>query len=47
MFSLVPGDTSLGGLFSAVALAGDGTVVITGGYGRNSGPRASAWVYQP
>ncbi|MCC6430867.1 MAG: hypothetical protein IT354_08140 [Gemmatimonadaceae bacterium] len=46
-FSLVPGDTSLGGLFSAVALAGDGTVVITGGYGRNSGPRASAWVYQP
>lgn len=46
-FTLVPGDASLGGLFSAVALAGDGTVVITGGYGRSSGPRASAWVYQP
>ncbi|MCE9600960.1 MAG: hypothetical protein K8S21_01940 [Gemmatimonadetes bacterium] len=46
-FTLVEGDGPLTGQFSAVASLGAGGVLITGGYGRGSGPRAAAWVYRP
>lgn len=46
-FTLVPGEPRLAGLFSAVAPLASGGALITGGYGSNSGPRASAWVYRP
>ncbi len=46
-FALVAGEARMAGQFSAVAPLGDGRVLITGGYGNNGGPRASAWVYRP
>ena len=46
-FTMVDGDTALTGQFSAVASLGDGGALISGGYGRTSGPRAAAWVYRP
>lgn len=46
-FALVSGEPRLAGQFSAVALLGDGRVLITGGYGNGTGPRSSAWLYRP
>lgn len=46
-FTLVPGDARMAGQFSAVAALRSGGVLITGGYGSGTGPRASAWVYTP
>ena len=45
-FTLVEGETALTGQFSAVTSLGAAGVLITGGYGRGSGPRAAAWVYR-
>lgn len=45
-FSLVEGDGPLTGQFSAVAPLVGGDVLITGGYGTGSGPRAAAWRYR-
>jgi hypothetical protein len=45
-FVQVPGEVSLAGQFSAVAMLLNGTVLITGGYG-NGGSRSSAWLYRP
>jgi hypothetical protein len=45
---LVGAPTSpLPGSFSAAARLGDGTVLITGGYGNGGAARASAWLYVP
>ncbi|NQV74248.1 hypothetical protein HQ496_14110, partial [bacterium] len=44
---LIPGETDLAGQFSASTKLPDGRVLITGGYGGGTGPRASAWVYSP
>jgi hypothetical protein len=38
---------SLTGQFSATAQLDDGSVLITGGYGEDVGPRARAWLYLP
>ncbi len=46
-FALVGGDARMAGQFSAVAPLGDGRVLLTGGYGGGTGPRASAWLYLP
>lgn len=46
-FAIVPGSDRLTGQFSAVALLQTGGVLITGGYGMDRGPQASAWVYRP
>lgn len=46
-FALVEGDGPLTGQFSAVAPLAGGGVLITGGYGAGSGPRAAAWRYRP
>ncbi len=46
-FGLVAGDPRMAGQFSAVAGLGSGAVLITGGYGNGTGPRASAWLYRP
>ncbi len=46
-FVLVPGVATMAGQFSAVAVLPSGGALITGGYGNGTGPRASAWVYQP
>lgn len=46
-FTLVAGEARMAGLFSAVAPLTSGGALITGGYGRGSGPQASVWVYQP
>ena len=46
-FTLVRGDARMAGQFSAVAALGSGGALITGGYGTGTGPRASAWRYQP
>jgi hypothetical protein len=46
-FTVVDGETSLAGQFGAASRFGDGNVLITGGYGNGTGPRASAWVYRP
>lgn len=43
----VSSDVRMAGQFSAVALLRDGRVLITGGYGENSRPRTSAWMYEP
>lgn len=43
----VPGQTSLAGQFSATAPLPGGAVLITGGYGPDRGPQASAWVFRP
>jgi hypothetical protein len=45
--SLVRGTPRMAGQFSAVAPVPGGRVLITGGYGNGSGPRASAWLYKP
>ena len=47
VFTLVEGDGPLTGQFSAVVSLGARGALITGGYGRGSGPRAAAWVYRP
>ncbi len=47
VFALVPGNSPMAGQFSAVAPIAGGDVLITGGYGGGTGPRASAWVYRP
>lgn len=46
-FSLVAGDASMAGQFSAVARLKGGGALITGGYGNGGGPRSSAWLYRP
>lgn len=46
-FTLVSGAPRMAGQFSASALLPGGGVLITGGYGGGTGPRASAWEYQP
>ncbi|MCL6565906.1 MAG: hypothetical protein K6U09_05720 [Acidobacteriia bacterium] len=46
-FVLVSGEARLAGHFSAVALLRSGGVLITGGYGNDTGPRSSAWLYLP
>lgn len=45
--SIVEGDERMAGLFSTAAPLPDGRVLITGGYGNGTGPRASAWLYTP
>jgi hypothetical protein len=47
VFELVPGTTTLPGSFAAAVALASGAVLITGGYGNGSGPRASAWLYTP
>ena len=44
---LVPGSATLPGSFSGAVTLSGGAVLITGGYGNGSGPRASAWLYTP
>lgn len=46
-FDVVAGDARMAGQFSAVTPLANGTVLITGGYGNGTGPRASAWLYRP
>jgi hypothetical protein len=46
-FVLVGGEDRLAGLFSASAALGDGSVLITRGYGEKEGPQSSAWLYRP
>ncbi len=46
-FTVVPGVERLTGQFSAVALLAAGGVLISGGYGSDRGPQASAWLYHP
>jgi hypothetical protein len=46
-FSLVPSAVRMAGQFAAVAALPAGGAIITGGYGSGTGPRASAWRYQP
>jgi hypothetical protein len=43
----VRANASLTGQFSATAQLGDGSVLVTGGYGEDVGPRARAWLYVP
>jgi len=45
-FALVSGEVHLAGQFSAVAPLRAGGALITGGYGRDRGPQAGAWVYR-
>lgn len=47
LFAVVSGSPRMAGQFSAAALMAGGRVLITGGYGNGTGPRASAWVYRP
>jgi len=46
-FVTVEGDVRMAGQFSAVAMLSGGRVLITGGYGNGTGPRASSWLYRP
>jgi hypothetical protein len=46
-FRVIPGDVRMAGQFSASALLNDGQVLITGGYGNNISPTASAWMFRP
>ncbi|MEO7362316.1 MAG: kelch repeat-containing protein [Gemmatimonadaceae bacterium] len=46
-FVTVGGDVRMAGQFSAAAMLSDGRVLITGGYGNGTGPRASSWLYRP
>jgi len=46
-FSVVSGTPRMAGQFSASASLPGGGVLITGGYGGGTGPRASAWEYRP
>jgi hypothetical protein len=45
-FHLIPGEARLAGLFSAAAPAGEGEVLITGGYAEGRGPQAAAWLFR-
>ena len=45
-FDIVSGANRMAGQFSAVALLHTGQVLITGGYGNDRGPQASAWIYR-
>ncbi len=45
-FTRVAGSATLTGQFSAVAALADGGALITGGYGANRGPQATAWRYR-
>ena len=45
--AIVAGDVRMAGQFAAAAMLPDGRVLITGGYGEGTGPRASAWVFTP
>lgn len=45
--AIVAGDVRMAGQFAAAALLPNGRVLITGGYGGGTGPRASAWVFTP
>ncbi|MEP6834691.1 MAG: kelch repeat-containing protein [Gemmatimonas sp.] len=47
MFVTVGGDARMAGQFSAVAMLSGSRVLITGGYGNGTGPRASSWLYRP
>lgn len=47
VFASVGGSARMAGQFSAAALLRDSRVLVTGGYGNGTGPRASAWVYRP
>ena len=47
VFTTVPSATRMAGQFSATALLKNGRVIVTGGYGSGTGPRASAWMYRP
>jgi hypothetical protein len=44
---LVGGGARMAGQFSAAALLPGERVLITGGYGDGTGPRSSAWIYEP
>ncbi len=46
-FTMVGGDARVAGQFSAVAPLSGSRVLITGGYGNDSSPRASAWLFRP
>jgi hypothetical protein len=46
-YTLVGGPAEMAGQFAAVAPLPDGGALITGGYGKGTGPRAAAWRYQP
>ena len=46
-FSTVAGNARMAGQFSAATMLGGGRVLVTGGYGNGTGPRASAWVNRP
>lgn len=45
--TIVAGNVRMAGLFAAAAVLPAGRVLITGGYGGGTGPRARAWVFQP
>ncbi|MCU1330988.1 MAG: hypothetical protein JWN34_6358 [Bryobacterales bacterium] len=45
--AVVGGDIRMAGQFSAAALLAGERVLITGGYGDGTGPRSSAWIYEP
>ncbi|HTM48497.1 MAG TPA: kelch repeat-containing protein [Bryobacteraceae bacterium] len=44
---VVGGSSRLAGQFSATAWLPEERVLITGGYGNGTGPRSSAWIYEP
>ena len=44
---VVGGGARMAGQFSAAALLPGERVLITGGYGSGTGPRSSAWIYEP
>jgi hypothetical protein len=46
-FQLGATTSPLPGSFSAAAALGDGSVLITGGYGNGAGARAGAWIFSP
>ena len=43
--TIVEGESRMAGQFSGAAKLGNGRVLITGGYGNGTGPRASAWIF--
>jgi len=46
-FSVVSGEVTMAGQFSAVAPMTSGGALVTGGYGHGSGPQSAAWLYRP
>lgn len=46
-FLIASGSARMAGQFAAASLLSNGSVLITGGYGGGTGPRASAWVLRP